>query len=245
MKTKTFIAPSISQINIIGVGGTGSFLAQQLAKMISGYKLNIDVELCDHDVVEEKNCARQNFLPYEIGENKAEVLAFRLNQQFGTSFGSSTERITESSYHHRHTLIISCVDNLKTRKLLNDSYLWLDMGNEESHGQAIFGTTSELDKLHNELSGWNSNAHVVHLPNPYLVTDLENRQDSKKKSVSCADHPFNEQGIYVNEYAALAASTILFQLLIKGIVETPAIYFNSVLGQMLPAKISEHYYSKF
>lgn len=73
----------ISEIVVVGCGGTGSWLLPKLVKTINdGIRKSIirkDVKLIliDGDIVEEKNLVRQNFIEQDIGQNKAEVMAFR------------------------------------------------------------------------------------------------------------------------------------------------------------------------
>ena len=73
----------ISEIIVVGCGGTGSWLLPKLVKTINdGIRKSIvrkDVKLIliDGDIVEEKNLVRQNFIEQDIGQNKAEVMASR------------------------------------------------------------------------------------------------------------------------------------------------------------------------
>ena len=73
----------ISEIVVVGCGGTGSWLLPKLVKTINdGIRKSIirkDVKLIliDGDIVEEKNLVRQNFIEQDIGQNKAEVMASR------------------------------------------------------------------------------------------------------------------------------------------------------------------------
>ena len=81
----TFVAPShfftqrIS-IDVIGAGGTGSYLLSYLAqihyllRMVGGNDNPFDVTVWDRDTVSETNVGRQNFWPMDIGLPKAEVL---------------------------------------------------------------------------------------------------------------------------------------------------------------------------
>jgi PRTRC genetic system ThiF family protein len=240
---KTYIAPHFSRIVIMGVGGTGSYLAQGLAKLFAGYQLELDVVLVDPDTIEEKNCSRQNFQSWEIGQPKAHALAYRLNQQYGTSFAGLHDfgdRIISPTQHHDR-LVISCVDTVEARKPLRDSGYWLDLGNGQETGQAIYGSTSETAKLKTELKKWDTTPTVGHLPSPYVVAGMAKLKTSKKKAPSCADTPFAEQGIFANEWAATAGLAILHQLLIKGQLTIPAIYFDTSRGRMTPEYITREY----
>ena len=239
--TKEFMVPTINEVSVVGVGGTGSYLVQGLAKMIAGYKLKIRVQLIDPDVVEEKNCFRQNFMSWEVGQNKAEAMAFRIAQQFGLDFHSYAQRgedVVRSN--DPRSLLITCVDKIAPRKALSAHPLWLDCGNDLDYGQVIFGTSKVKKECRKAVKEWDSKPVISALPNAYLKVGMGKLRD-KKQAASCADMPFSEQGCFVNEVAAQAALTILHQILVAGTVKTPAIWFNTSTGRWTPAKINKTY----
>ncbi|HOI17216.1 MAG TPA: ThiF family adenylyltransferase [Geobacteraceae bacterium] len=262
---KTHIAPQFRRIVVAGVGGTGSYLAQGLAKLVSGYRLDLQVLLVDPDVVEEKNCARQNFHPWEIGQGKAEALAYRLNQQYGIQFAAAkgkgedhmdfaagVDRLASSadfaagvSHDNRSRdfsrLIITCVDSVEARKPFKACGPWLDLGNGLETGQALYGTTEDLNTLAAEVEKWDKLPTVGHLPSPYLAFGMAKLKSPRKPAPSCADTPFAEQGVFANEWAAAAGLAILHQLLVKGGLTTPAIYFDTARGRMSPEYITREY----
>jgi PRTRC genetic system ThiF family protein len=252
---KQHIAPQIHRVIMVGVGGTGSYLAQGLAKIIAGYRLKLQVILVDPDIIEEKNCARQNFHPWEIGHNKAEALAFRLNQQYGISFAAVVGKGEEydppgrSSYktvkvEDMSRLIITCVDTIAARKHYKECGPWLDLGNGLETGQAIYGTKPDKRSISDEFQLWEKRPSAGRLPNPWMLSGMARLKDKKTQTISCADTPFAEQGCFINELAAQAGLIILHQLLVKGAVTTPAIYFNSANGRMVPEYITRDYLSR-
>ncbi len=240
MNRKTYLAPQFRKLLLIGTGGTGSYLAPGLAKLVAGYRLKLEVLLVDPDVVEEKNCARQNFHSWEIGQAKAEAIAFRLNQQYGVDFGFVQGKGEDHFGHYldRSRLIVSCVDTIAARKPCKEQGPWLDLGNGQETGQAIYGTTVDKKLLAGELERWDTSPHVGHLPSPYKVAGM-GRLRSSKRQTSCADTPFAEQGIFANEWAANAGLAIIHQLLIKGELTTPAIYFDTGKGRMVSGFITK------
>jgi len=244
---KKHLAPQIRQIILIGTGGTGSYLAQGLAKLISGYRLPVEVVLVDPDTIEEKNCSRQNFQPWEIGLPKAEALSYRLNQQYGLAFAAVPQKSevypgAMATDHSR--LIITCVDSVEARKPYKGCGSWLDLGNGQENGQAIYGNSEDPKKLAAELDNWSATPYVGTLPSPYHVAGMAKLKSSKKKAPSCADQPFAEQGVFVNEWAAQAGLAILHQLLVIGTVITPAIYFDTAKGRTSPEYITRDYLSR-
>jgi PRTRC genetic system ThiF family protein len=243
MKRKYYIPTDIGKIILIGTGGTGSYLAQGLAKIISGHNLDISVLLVDPQDVEEKNCSRQNFWNYEIGQSKAEALATRLNQQYGTQFmyaNNLGEDVVEH-FHPHGRLIITCVDSVSARKPYRQKGLWLDIGNDLSTGQAILGTGSIDDVLLDNKTNWDKTAIASALPCAYKVSNMGELKDEPSVP-SCADNPFTEQSALVNEWAAQAGLTILHQLIVNSQVKTPQIYFDTKTGRMTPAFITKELY---
>ena len=242
--TKTYLPGEISTLYLVGVGGTGSYLAQSLAKLVAGYQLDLEVVLVDPDAVEEKNIFRQNFHAYEIGLPKAEALSLRLNQQFGTSFsfyvGDGVSLLTNSSSYRR--LVVTCVDSVAVRRKVKEESLWLDTGNGRDFGQVIFGTTGRVKALKKVQKEWTKTPHVEELPSPKRKCGAWSEEEQQDVAPSCADMTFfSEQGVFINEWSASAALNILFQILVKGQVSTPAIYFNCEQGRMSPASITQEY----
>ena len=87
------------QIMLVGVGGTGSALALSLGRLAYHARsrgMQIDMAFVDHDLVEAKNVGRQCFCPAEIGYNKAECLALRLNLAFGLDIVATPERFNSA-----------------------------------------------------------------------------------------------------------------------------------------------------
>lgn len=242
--TKTYLPPHIEQLVLVGVGGTGGYLAQGVAKLVAGYDLDLDVSLIDPDIVEERNIYRQNFLACEVGHAKAEVLAARLNAQFGTAFASYVGKGEEYDRAHRdsgyRTLFVTCVDTLAARTPYAAKPLWLDCGNALAHGQVVFGTTARKSACKDAAKGWQNTPTVKALPNAALKLGLADLAE-EPAAPSCAAQPFAEQGCFVNELAALSALTIVHQLLVAGTVTTPAIWFDLRRGRSNPARITKDY----
>jgi len=163
----------VENILVIGCGGTGGYLVPNLARFISVInKQLIEKEeepvklfLADGDVVEEKNLLRQHFIGQDISKNKASVLAERYSSAFGIEIGvipKDIESLDDIAFLlderrdiNRSDLIIGCVDNHASRRLINRWFMgeqnvdedgfswrglfWIDSGNEERNGQVICG----------------------------------------------------------------------------------------------------------
>ena len=125
-----------------GAGGTGGHIARRLYRLL--YALNRPVRfiICDGDVVEEKNLVRRNFIPADLGENKAKVLAERYSGVFGLEteyvpdFVESEEllkslpepKIFLPPYYpyvetdREQVILIGAADNNKSRRLCHSAF---------------------------------------------------------------------------------------------------------------------------
>ena len=152
-------------VTMVGLGGTGAFLAEDLARLFSvhfGWRLRLT--LVDHDVVEEHNEQRQAFSKQDRGRYKAQVVGERLVRQFPVEVVLSLAPYD----HHRDapldergdarsrlSLLVGCVDNPLARcelarTLRSDGYSqpwWLDLGNGAASGQILLGNTIRAEDL--------------------------------------------------------------------------------------------------
>lgn len=219
------------EISIIGCGGTGGYLVRDLARFLYSIekrmpgKTNISITLYDGDIVEEKNILRQNFLPPDIGQNKAEVLANRHTRAFGVNIQFVPSMFTYSEHGARmrgetQKIIIGCVDNnkgrreiaetmkylIESRSMYDKSACWIDSGNERMTGQVILGNLEMPD-----------------------VTDLfpeilDPASDSTEVR-SCADRLLeDEQNMFVN----LTAANLILNYVRKAILDEKIISNGSV-----------------
>ena len=77
------------KIVMLGAGGTGGHIAPHLYRLLYALDRPVRFIICDGDIVEQKNLVRQNFIPADLGENKAKVLA----ERYATVFGMETEYV--------------------------------------------------------------------------------------------------------------------------------------------------------
>lgn len=155
---------------LVGAGGTGSFMAMNLARLVFELKTlgkQTKIVIVDPDIVEEGNIPRSNFCFAEIGSNKAETLAARVNRAWGIEVGfikegfrpallnsKSEDWSVRASNSNKLTILVGCVDNTQARlemhetlKLHNEkSYdhsfprlWWIDGGNGRDSGQVLIG----------------------------------------------------------------------------------------------------------
>jgi PRTRC genetic system ThiF family protein len=224
---------------LVGCGGTGSWLAPTLARIarLLGEKLNTppQVEFWDPDTVEPKNIFRQNFCDREVGQNKAETLAFR----FGAAWGVAIEAHScpfDAGYRNswQTHLFIGCVDNPKARQKIAEARKrsngwWLDCGNEKHTGQIVFGG--------GDLQARNLPGLAVHVPPPEIqCPDLlqvhpEPEQLLPAPQLSCAEQALvDAQGLSINQRMAAEASDYLIRLLLHNDLRKQATYLDLEAG---------------
>ena len=231
----------ISDVIVIGCGGTGSYVIRDLARAISTLAKKPNLLLIDGDVVEEKNLKRQNFIASDITKNKAETLARRYaalgivvahKAQF-LEKGEDLRAILKNM--KGNVLIISCVDNAKSRAMIRAEYLsprgtytnyWIDCGNEEFHGQVALGVSPPS-------SSWNLDTlKVGYYPVPDVfdvrpaLVELA-KLDKMPSELSCAEMAVSSpQYGFVNATAAMLAVNWAQDLLSKRPIKTHFVDFS-------------------
>ncbi|MCL5107429.1 MAG: ThiF family adenylyltransferase [Chloroflexi bacterium] len=155
-------------IVVVGCGGTGSFLAEAICRLLIGRKAQL--YLVDMDRVEEHNVGRQSFDRGDVGRFKAQVLAERLSRRFEREVGYSIlpyDRALHSQVFSgepsRLNLLVGCVDNAAARRdiaatldqpVMGYAYpcnagaiWWLDCGNGRNSGQVLLGNMTQPEQL--------------------------------------------------------------------------------------------------
>ncbi len=130
---------------IVGVGGTGSLLARDIPKLI--IQTSHCMAVIDGDRVEEKNMVRQSYQKHDISENKASALSKKINTFYGNICEAIDKYVTKDEiitflqkYKYHVPVLVGCVDNDKTRHLLEETYhkldqcIYLDSANSEYDG---------------------------------------------------------------------------------------------------------------
>ena len=220
------------KIVMLGAGGTGGHIAPHLYRLL--YALNRPVRfiICDGDVVEQKNLVRQNFIPADLGENKAKVLAERYSKVFGleTEYLPSfieTEDILNGlltpmcwyvnsrSTHYRtkcireQVILIGAVDNNKSRQLCHKVFqqmnelIYIDSGNGEYTGQVVCGIRRS--------------GRTYYPPIGAVYPDVLEDTDKFPTELSCAEASVSApQSIAANITAATAVVDVVYNILALG-----------------------------
>jgi molybdopterin/thiamine biosynthesis adenylyltransferase len=144
-----------SPICVVGAGALGNFVGLGLAYAGFG-----KMTFMDPDVVEWTNLNRQVLFYDAIGSSKAETVAKRLNEMFGTDARGSVTSFREDTDVSAYEVIFDCVDNFETRILLSEkcrhkNKVLISGGTSIDAGQVIVydpkqggGTPAEVLGLH-------------------------------------------------------------------------------------------------
>ena len=215
------------RIVMLGAGGTGGHIAPHLYRLLYALERPVRFIICDGDVVEEKNLVRQNFIPADLGENKAKVLA----QRYASVFGLETEYVpafiedearlkalvTPKRYRDQRgyptikdqVLLIGAVDNNKSRQLCHrvfyqmEDLIYIDSGNGEHTGQVVCGIRS----------GGRTFYRPVGAAFPEVLQDT----DKFPTELSCAEASVSApQSIAANITAATAVVDMIYNILTVG-----------------------------
>lgn len=152
-------------IVIIGLGGVGSILCDNLSRYLNYSDINASVSLVDGDFYEARNSERQTFA--RLGD-KATVKCTELKHKFSkVGFKDYNEFVNEDnikSLISENSIVFICVDNHVSRKVISDYCSTLNDitvisgGNEYTDGNAQIykreggkNVTASLDEYHPEI----------------------------------------------------------------------------------------------
>ena len=214
------------QIGLVGCGGTGSHLAVALARMAYHVRERggSPLRLCfiDGDCVEARNIGRQLFAGAELGQNKAQTLAERLNAAFGLDIIAVPEMATAALLgelappYQTIGILVGAVDTASGRRALHEALarsawrLWLDVGNEHDWGKVLLGTATEQRQLRGALSlgGLCTALPAASLRYPHLLDE-----HAAPPLGDCAtDMRDGLQSLMINQAMAAIAAQYLHQL---------------------------------
>jgi PRTRC genetic system ThiF family protein len=219
----------ISQVVLVGLGGTGSQLARSVARTIYDLKRRDkhvpELVFVDPDVIEPQNVGRQMFTAADVGCYKAETLARRFNFALGLGIRWFNEPLDVEKHIARHSaLICGCVDNhLARRELARASGIWVDAGNGFHNGQVVIGNCSSLEEMKDAIEFGQENGKYRYLPTAALLfpdllepeaslTDVEMHPPGG----SCAELvEAGTQHLLVNDLMGIIAAHYCYKLLAR------------------------------
>lgn len=262
--SQTAIYPYIVQV---GTGGTGGYLVQHIAQMLGISKVDASYVIVDPDIIEEKNLGNQLFLTEEVGLKKADVLASRYSEAYGLNIASysdsyienleqlkglfTTEYLQLSNLMYGRAIflpiIIGCVDNHFTRKILHEFFeitkpcIYIDAGNESTIVPKDWQERPKKDWTETEIkefndSGWSGQIVTgVKLNQFYqgavaeMFPDILTDEDSIRPSeLSCTELSASEpQRLIVNKFAALTIANVLSQIIEENTISSHVTFFHA------------------
>lgn len=225
---------------LVGCGGTGSWLAPHLARYLRLFKqVNPATELklyfVDPDDVEEKNTFRQNFIPAEIGRNKAETLAMRYTMSAGLPIVACAEnfdKVKDERMRGENSMVLylGCVDNAAARRSISKkmsyqkwretSSYWIDCGNHKYSGQVLLSADGDASIDPFALKGLCSFIPPAQVFHPELFEDEKEKKVKLSTKLSCAEIAMlDQQSLSINTMVASVAAHYLAGLLLTGKID--------------------------
>jgi PRTRC genetic system ThiF family protein len=222
---------------LVGCGGTGSWLAPHVARvarlLVEKFHKETQVFFYDPDQVEEKNIYRQSFSYAEIGQNKAQALAWRYGLAWGLEIVAVPKAYEAGKLSYRGSLavVIGCVDNAAGRTAIRDDVQhsartwWLDCGNTRSAGQVLVGSGYTRPEDPYQLPGFCTWLPLPSARHPELLEALPGEGVSIETGVSvetvapqnmsCAEMALaDSQGLAINARMAAEAADYLVRMLV-------------------------------
>lgn len=235
-------------IVIIGLGGIGSVLSLKLCQFLHYYKSglsndehfaremgveppvfdNINITLVDGDTYEVRNRQRQDFS--QIGP-KAEIQERDLSEIYGSlSYRSINEYITEENIYsiiNDGDIVFICVDNHKSRKIINTHCMTLTNITVFSGGNGFHMANCQI-YIRRDGVDITPNLTAFH-------PEIENSGNDHPNDLGCQELAQAEpQLIFANWGAAFTMSIAFYKVVILGNVMGRSDSFIDILnGQIL------------
>lgn len=236
------------RVTVVGCGGTGSEMVDALMRLHHvllhfGHPHGIELELIDADTVSPANVGRQRFLPSDVGQNKAQVLARRYGLLYDAPITAQPRDCDERDFPRlamTTQLLITCVDRAAYRLTLGrwgtrrhnghgpDGCYWFDLGNGSHTGQCVLGS---LDTSGRVAGPFLPNVHTL------FGVDLERVDDHDEPSCSL-EAALAAQRLGINRLLVDAAIfTVLSPLFTQGAVDVHGTFVDLAKGTVRPLRI--------
>lgn len=236
-------------VDLVGLGGTGSRMLTELARMNEALmglgQPGLHVRAWDMDDVTPANMGRQLFSASDLGANKAVVLISRVNRFFGTEWEARPEKFKGDKLSN---ILITCIDTARGRVEIGDRiskhkvksgaamidvpYYWLDMGNLQHTGQCILGTLRESKPPASDKKGKRTLKTVVQaFPSLKRI-----KEEAQGPSCSLAE-ALEKQDLFINTTLANFGGALLWKLLRQGVIRQHGCYINLETMRVNPIAI--------
>jgi len=184
METKT------QRIVICGLGGIGSILSEHVSRFLNYNKSSIfEVLLVDGDKYKPKNLERQDFITFG---NKAEIKKNELGSKFPNmifeSFPKFVNKEVVKDIIKEKDIVLLCVDNHKTRKIVSDycsdinDIVLISGGNDLLNGNIQLFVKKNGEKLLPNLTDYHR--------------EIQNPEDKSPEEKSCQELAESEPQLY-------------------------------------------------
>lgn len=226
-------------IELIGCGGTGSFVFSELSLLHElltrlGHP-GLHVRAWDGSPVREANLGRQRFRIHDLGNPKAQALVEAENafNGFGWEYRGNYIK-PESVQAGLPVIVITAVDKPSVRRMIGESRdwygsnnrIWIDAGNDHKTGQVVLGGAG--------------------LPTVYDLYQRQYAALSDNDSKSCSsEEALAKQDFGVNSAAARIVGQLLWNMLRHGALDVHGAFFNVHTLQNFPLKVSETVWRSF
>lgn len=220
----------VRQIVVVGLGGTGSHVARNLARLLYHRQQNRqfvpEMVFVDPDVIEDNNIGRQLFVPAEMNQPKAAVLARRYNYAFGLRISAICEPLDARRHIEPGAIVCGCVDNHHARQEIARAHpcTWVDAGNEYDHGQVVIGNAGDWQTVFTSLDHARKNRSAT-LPHAGLLfpslLEPEPETEQPEPELSCAELAARgDQHLYINDFMGSLVTQYVYQLLNRDPITT-------------------------
>lgn len=226
---------SPARIVVVGCGGIGSQLIRNLLMFLTysipgGYKG--EVVLVDGDIFEAKNSQRQIFGAIDVGRNKATSLANLYRQDFPLNIraaGSYLDAVNARMTIGEDSMVFSCVDNHKTRKLISDRCKQLDnvvlvSGGNDYHDGNV--------QTYQRIDGEDVCMPIDHFGHPEIA-DPKDQHPSEVETHCHTEVESAPQLVFANAMAATLMNNAAYHVFTTGKVKEADLYFDCAQNRAL------------
>jgi PRTRC genetic system ThiF family protein len=228
-------------VSVIGAGGTGSLLMDQLGRIHTALvgldKKGLHVKCFDPDKVEPANLGRQKFTAFDINNNKADVLVSKINMFYGTQWESFPMKVTKKESNWISNIIFICVDNIESRKEIYEkaiiskfnheyeNHYIIDCGNEFKTGQVYLSNSSNIIQPESKYET------IAYIQNPFEKYGKNVYTKDKTNVPSCSlAQAIGKQDLMINQFIADSAAKLFWDMLRNLFISYNEIYVNLTDG---------------
>lgn len=209
-----------NDIVIIGLGGIGSVLSNNIVKYIDSISKDpVNINLIDGDEYEPKNLDRQEFVKFG---NKAEVKAFELKMKYPRMSIEGhpyfIDNISISKLIKDGDTIFLAVDNHKTRKIVSDyvcnfkDVVLISGGNELTDGNVQIFIRKDNKNITPSLTDYHP--------------EIKNPRDKLPSEMSCEELMNSEPQIFFTNLGVATFMSFAYFNVLKGNYKFSEVYFD-------------------